>query len=483
MKRRTTFRTSLDQLMANNKIPKPFNLLRWFSIASFIALLPVAGATGIILSHFLTDETLQRDASLTAQFIQSCIEVENQHAKLGANLTFTELLDERVDPRSLGVSQEAADEGREYIFSHLSSLPDVLLTSVFARDGRIIWSTNPSLIGTVATDNDELKEAFRSSGQVARHHATSKAERSEQKFVVEPKEFFIENYIPLYNAKGEAALVAEVYKEPKHLIASIERGRMLVWGTTLASGGLAYLAVFAVVRRGSALLQAQQSRLIENDSLVLVGEMSTAVAHGLRNPLANIRSSAELAVGTDNPEVDRSLHDIIKQVDYLSGWIHEILLFSRPLNAEPEAVDLVASLRAVLESFAAPFEKAGISLHWDPPSQPLPRVQGNTSLISQSLHSVLANALEATRSGDTVTVRLDVDERRGILRVVVNDTGVGMTPEQLGKAFKPFYTTKRTGTGVGLAIVKRVMDRFGGSIALSSTFNAGTEVRLEFKTA
>src|SRR5689334_20244382 len=84
--------------VGNNTIPKPFNLLRWFSIASLLALLPIAGITGLILSHFITEETLQRDATLTAQFISNCIDIEGSHLGLGPNVTFAELLNESVDP-------------------------------------------------------------------------------------------------------------------------------------------------------------------------------------------------------------------------------------------------------------------------------------------------------------------------------------------------------------------------------------------------
>jgi two-component system, NtrC family, sensor histidine kinase HydH len=467
--------------MGNNNIPKPFNLLRWFSIASLAALLPVAGATGFILSHFITDETLQRDASLTAQFIQNCIEVEGRHAKLGANITMAELLDRRIDPTFHGISRAAAEAGRQDVLDHIRTLPDVLLASLFARDGKVIWSTNPELVGKVSRDNDELEEAFQSHMQVAKYHSDNKAERSEQKFIVEPKDFFIENYIPLYNAKGEVVLVVEVYKEPQNLFATIARGRYLVWGTTLVSGVLVYLFLFNIIRRGSALLEEQQRQLIESDSLVFVGEMSTAIAHSLRNPLASIRSSAELALTTDDEPVRKNAEDIISMVDFLSKWIRELLQFSRPVVADPEPVDLVASLDNVLESFAAAFAKAGVRVKWDHDAVGRPCVEGNASLMRQALHSILANAVEAMPGGGEVRIAMRLNEKRKRLELVISDTGGGMSEKQLALAFKPFQTTKRNGLGVGLAMVKRVVERFGGAVQLASRDKKGTDVRLEFK--
>lgn len=469
--------------MGNKTIPKPFNLLRWFSIACLMVLLPVAFATGYVLSYFITNETLQRDAALTAQFIQNCVAVEGRHSNLGPHVSFSDLLDRRVNPTVYGVSLEVAEAGRQEVLDHLQDLPDTLLANLFARDGRIIWSTNKALIGMVSSDNEELEEAFQSKLQVSRHHASISGDREEQKFIVEPKEFFIENYIPLYNVSGEVVLVAEIYKEPGNLVAVIKRGQYMVWGSTAVTSVLIYVFLFSIIRRGSSLLEDQQRQLVELDAMAYVGEMATAVAHSLRSPLASIRSSAELALDTDAPKVHKNAQDIIKQVDFLSRWVREMLIFTRPVTGEPEPVNLVAVLREVLDSFAGQISAAGVRVAWERAEDNLPRVEGNSALVTQALHSVLANAIEAMPKGGALEIEmgLQLDRQRCSLRI--RDNGIGMSEKQLQLAFKPFQTTKRQGLGVGLAMVKRVMERFGGSVLLSSQENQGTEVRLEFRLA
>jgi two-component system, NtrC family, sensor histidine kinase HydH len=469
--------------VSNHTIPRTFNLLRWFSIASLVALIPVAGLTGIMLSHFLTEETLQRDASLTAQFLRNCIDIEGGHVGLGPNITFAEFLDQRIDPAALGFSPEEIADGRRDVQVHLQTLPDVLLASLFSRDGRIFWSTNPALIGTVAKDNPELNEAFSSRLQVAKRHGGVLGQREEQRFVVEPKEFFVENYIPLYDAKGDVVVVAEVYKEPRYLIATIRRGQLWVWGTTLTAGVLVYLVLFSIIRRGSALLEQQQKRLVETDSLVFVGEMSTALAHSLRNPLASIRSSAELASSTEDKPVRKNAQDIMNQVDFLSKWVRELLLYSRPVTAEPEAVDLVAVLTNVLDSFAATCAKEGVKVEWNREDGYRPQIEGNASLMTQALHSVISNAVEAMPRGGEIRIATQFLDKKKRLELTISDTGSGMSKHQLEMAFKPFHTTKRNGLGVGLPMVRRVMERFGGTVTLASRENEGTQVRLEFSMA
>lgn len=469
--------------MGNTSIPKPFNLLRWFSVVCLVALVPIGLVAGYIVSYFITQETLQRDAAMTAQFIQNCIEVEGRHAKLGRHVSFPEILDRRVDSTNYGVSHAVAEMGRQEILDHLQSLPDTLLANLFARDGRIIWSTNKALVGTVSTDNHELEEAFRSEIQVARHYTSVSGERDEQKFIVAPKEFFIENYIPLYSAKGNVVLVAEVYKEPRNLNAVIKRGQQMVWGTTVVAGLLVYLFLFKIIRRGASLLEAQQKQLVELDAMAYVGEMATAVAHSLRSPLASIRSSAELAIDADAGSVQKNARDIITQVDFLSRWVREMLTFTRPVTGEPEPVKIVAVLDEVLASFTVAMAAVGVRVERNIDAAAIPDVEGNTGLMTQALHSVLANAIEAMPQGGTLHVSSVLEVDRGRCQLIIRDTGCGMNEKQLKTAFRPFQTTKRQGLGVGLPMVKRVMERFGGGVSLSSKENVGTEVRLQFRLA
>jgi two-component system sensor histidine kinase HydH len=286
---------------------------------------------------------------LTAQFIQNSVSVEGAHLGAATAGGLVQFLDPALNPTDTGLSPEAVAAARTEVFEHLKSLPDILLVSVYARDGHIVWSTNGNLIGTYATGKAELKEAFGSRFEVAGHPARNVPGRDNPHFVVQPRDLFIESYVPLTNAHGEVVLVAEVYKEPSRQMTVIRRGETLVWCTTLAGGALIYLGLFSIIRRASVLLARQQRQLNETESLVFAGEMTTALAHGLRNPLASVRSSAELALITGDLPVCRSAQDIITRVDFLAKWVRDLLVYSRPPTGEPEAVDLCAVLTGVLD--------------------------------------------------------------------------------------------------------------------------------------
>jgi signal transduction histidine kinase len=458
---------------------QPFNLLRWFSLISLAVIGTVAVALGAVSTRFVITESVQRDALLTSQFIQAIASAEVRHVSLPNVRTMGELLDPRKDKDFPDVDPMARANARGEFLDHIEHLPDVILANIYAPDRMVIWSTNPALMGTTIHADEDLDQAFSNKIPVsASYHDVDKS-RMEQKFVTPPEYIFIENYIPLFDADGDkVTAMVEIYKEPKDLIDRMERGLILIWLATALGGGLIYLGLYWIVRRAAILLAAQQKQLITNETFVALGEMSSAVAHSLRNPLATIRSSAELALEFDSGPAHKNISDIIGQVDRMSKWVRELLQSLRPLNDEAEPVNLVAALHDSLMSFEQQIAKASVHVVFAPKETPM--VLSQQVQLTQILNSLLANALEAMDNGGTLTITLEPTDSWGV-SVVVSDTGKGMTEEQRSLAFRPFFTTKQGGLGVGLVLVKRIMERFGGSVSLGSREGEGTSVRLSFK--
>lgn len=467
-----------------NSSPKPFNLRKWFSIVSLFVTGAVAIVFGAVLSNFFVSETIKRDAVLTTQFIQAIADIEVRHGRFGhEKITLGQFLDERVDARTLDVPEEMLARVRQEFFDHLRTMPEALLASVFAPDGMIVWSTNPKLVGTRVPSDHEFGEVLRKKTMVAGGHLKGTAgAKLEQQFVRYPQDIYIENYVPLLDRAGKVASVVEIYKEPRDLIDAIKRGYLLIWVAALTSAAVVYLALSWIIIRAARLMEAQQRQIVENETLVAIGEMSSAVAHGLRNPLASIRSSAELALEIDGSPVAKNLKDIVTQVDRLSKWVRELLLFSRPISDEREDVQLAAVVDDALVTFDVQIRQAGIELDWSRAAQPPVLVSAHGTLLAQVLNSMLSNAIEAMPRGGRLSVSIAPPEH-GRVVLTVSDTGVGMSEKQLALAFKPFQTSKRGGLGVGLAMMRRIMERFGGAVTLESREKVGTTVRLIFKLA
>lgn len=458
---------------------KPFNLLRWFSLISMAVIGTVAVALGAVSTRFVIEESVQRDALLTAQFIQAIASAEVRHVSIPNVRTMGELLDPLQDKDFPDVNPQARADARGEFLDHIEHLPDVILANIYSLDRRVIWSTNPELIGTSIHADEDLDRAFNQKIPVSASYHGVEEDRAEQKFVVPPQYIFIENYIPLFDAEGKnVTAMVEIYKEPKDLIARMERGMVLIWLATALGGGLIYLGLYWIVRRAAILLAAQQKQLIANETFVALGEMSSAVAHSLRNPLATIRSSAELALEFDAGPAEKNIKDIIGQVDRMSKWVRELLQSLRPLNDDPEPVNLVAALHESLVAFEQQIAKNQVQLAFRPQNTPM--VLSQPVQLTQILNSLLANALEAMDKGGTLTISLEPVDNRSV-SVVLSDTGKGMSEEQRTMAFRPFFTTKQGGLGVGLVLVKRIMERYGGGVTLDSREGEGTSVRLAFQ--
>lgn len=464
-----------------NRRKQPFDLLRWFSLVSMAVIGTVAVALGAVSTRFVITESVQRDALLTSQFIQAIAWAEMRHASIPDTRTMGELLDPRKDKDFPDVDPLARASTRDDFLDHIENLPDVILVNIYAPDRMVIWSTNPALMGTTIHGDEDLDQAFSSKLPVSTSYHDVDKTRMEQKFVVPPKYLFIENYIPLFNADGSTVTaMVEVYKEPQDLINRMERGLVLIWLATALGGGLIYLGLYWIVRRAAILLATQQKQLITNETFVALGEMSSAVAHSLRNPLATIRSSAELAIEFDSGPAHGNINDIICQVDRMSTWVRELLQSLRPLNDEAEPVNLVAALHDSLMAFEQQISKAKVNVVFEPDQTPM--VLSQQVQLTQILNSLLSNAVEAMDNGGTLTIQIEPPDAQRV-SVRVSDTGKGMSEEQRTMAFRPFFTTKQGGLGVGLVLVKRIMERFGGVVTLDSREGAGTTVRLSFKLA
>ncbi|MEX5586090.1 sensor histidine kinase [Pseudomonas urmiensis] len=457
---------------------EPFNLMRRFSLISFVIISAVAIGLASLSTRFLVNESLERDALLSAQFIQSMAFGEIRHHDLDG-MKMGDVLASTQYGMLTGETGKNRERARSEFLDHLAHLPDVLLASIFSPERKVIWSTNPALIGRQVHEDSALEKAFASHGRVSARYNEVEAGRTEQQFVRAPKMFFVEHYIPLVDDQGKVLAMVEIYKEPVDLIERIDRGHKLIWAATALGGLTIYFGLFWIVWRASRLLASQQDQLVANKTYGGLVEMSTAVAHSLRNPLASIRSSAELAQVVPGQPATGNITDIISQVDRMSGWLHDLLLCLRPLRGEPEPVDLVSAVRTALGTFESQLRQARIEAVFNPDSAP--PVLSNALLLGQLLNSVLANAIEAMPEGGKLVLTLDrLDE--GQLLLCIDDSGQGLSRQQEMMAFKPFYSTKQGRLGIGLVMVRQIMERFGGEASLHNLTTQGTRICLRFRT-
>ncbi|WP_417615423.1 sensor histidine kinase [Oceanisphaera sp.] len=477
-------KAKVQNRFGDERCDSKFSFIRWFSLLSAVLIAVVALGVGYIVTQFLLRESIERDSMLTAQFIQSIADAEVNHAGVPLLSSMGELLaytPQSAPDGSVVAVDERIKKTRNEFLDHVAHLPDVLLANVYTSDRTLVWSTNPALIGQHIPNNHELEDAFTTRHTVASSRIKVDNQRIEQQFRWLPEELYIENYVPLLDFDGNVVSVVEIYKEPKDLNARIQRGYVLIWQSVALGGVLMYLGLFWIAYRASGLMASQQQQLIANETFVALGEMSSAVAHSLRNPLAAIRSSAELTLELSAPPIHKNINDIINQVDRMSQWIRDLLVSSPSLNGDSEAVDPLAVIQEALLAFEPQIKSANIQVECDIKQPPL--VVSRRVLLTQVFNSLIANAIEAMPDGGLLRITIEQDSSQRCLHLTISDSGKGMSQRQRIMAFKPFYTTKQGGVGVGLMLVKRLMERFGGQVKLTSCEQEGTKVSLRFKVA
>jgi PAS domain S-box-containing protein len=239
-------------------------------------------------------------------------------------------------------------------------------------------------------------------------------------------------------------------------------------------GGLDYVMV---LRRDITRRTWRERHQQQREKLSVIGEMSTYLAHEMRNPLFAIGGfTKSLLKSEEMSEKDREKLDIINQeVDRLDKLLTSVLNFARPEELESAAADLSEVARDTADLMKIGYAGRGYDFELELQEE-LPRVRGEAEMLKQCLINLLKNAVEAMPGGGSVTLRAELRDDWVVLEV--EDRGKGMSEAEMEKAFSPFYSTKEQGYGLGLAMIKKIVEDFGGRVEIQSQEGRGTTVTL-----
>lgn len=211
-------------------------------------------------------------------------------------------------------------------------------------------------------------------------------------------------------------------------------------------------------RTGGALAEANE-RALAAERLALLGRIAAGLAHEIRNPLGSISGSIEmLREAPGLTEEDRRLCDIVhRESARLNHLVSDMMDLAGPKRPEPASVDVAALAREVVE-LASRSERSGsgdVTVSYRGPSGPT-HARCDAAQMRQVLWNLVRNGVQATGAGTTVTV--SVEEKAERVEMAVSDEGPGIAPEAAEKIFDAFYTTRAGGAGIGLAVVRRIID-------------------------
>lgn len=444
---------------------KHFNLRLWFATGGLATIAIAFFGIGLWLSGFLTDSLLAREGEISREFFETVVQVNG--ADMFADDTSQPL---RQTPMLLDFAK------------HVMSLPGMQRVNMHSRSGRVIWSTEPQLVGQVFTDNDELSDAF--SGKVVNTLIEAGEDDKGEHVALAEDQPIIESYLPMRAGVGGGDVigVVEFYRLPLALIDTLRNGRMAIWVAVVISAVALFGILYIIVGKGAEIIERQQANLARVEAFAAIGQMASAVAHSLRNPMAAIRSSAELWRSTLGDEGRQTANEIIADVDRMDGYVRDLLAYARHEPQHLQPLDPMALMAEIVKKHGRAAERNGVvvSLQHDASGV---RVLADQSLLEQALTSIVTNAIEAMPEGGSLSVALRHESGEKAATIEVTDTGKGMAPELLEKAAHTYFTTKARGMGLGLVLAKSIIERLGGKLALRRAKDAGTQVDITLRLA
>lgn len=230
-----------------------------------------------------------------------------------------------------------------------------------------------------------------------------------------------------------------------------------------------------MVKARTAELESAQQMLLRSEKLASIGHLAASIAHEINNPLQPILLNLEhiMEDAQANEPVDlRSVESIQESIERITRIVSQLLEFAgkRSSDADAQFLDVSRALQTVVNLNRKLFEQTGIALHCDPAD--LPPIYGSRDQLEQVFMNLVLNAHAAMQRGDSLTIEATTDNNRIIIRF--KDTGSGIKPEALNKIFDPFYSTKPTGTGLGLFVSYGIIQTHQGEIEVESEVNVGT---------
>ncbi len=215
-----------------------------------------------------------------------------------------------------------------------------------------------------------------------------------------------------------------------------------------------------------------KKRLDHSDALSTIGQLAASIAHEIRNPITSLKGFTQLLLKNADEDGKRYLDVIEYEIDRMEEILTELLQVSKPIEEKYVQFAISPLILEVVHFMSPQAVMKGIEIHFSSQLSSEILITGNRKLLKQVFINTLKNAMEAISTKGNIYIFLTENDTE--ISIEVMDEGIGILPENLDKIFNPFFTTKSTGTGLGLPYMNRVIESHKGRITVKSKYGQGT---------
>lgn len=437
---------------------------RIFAIISLLMIVAMVVGTGLIQAPFFRQSIIEREATIVRDVVNA---LTREHGIAASDVE--------------NYTDAGAKLRLDQSFNLLKMLSGTARIKVFNPDGTIIWSDDPSLVGSKTTGHpDRLTRAMGGKVQAVFNPASNDFQTPAT----------IECYVPIFlreanqNTPGTIAIgVLSLYREPQDLNQTIQRGLYLLWSVIGGAGLVLFIALYKLFslvysRQKNAELKfskltVEHERIVQIEKMSAMGELVGEIAHQLNNPLVGVINLTQLAEREvqDPQRVSELLAEVRKAGTECRDIVQRILRINQISRSTLQSTDIKELVQDTI-TFCRQSINLQYAVDFSAPDQPV-RLNVDPVLIRQALFNLIHNAILAAPDKQ-VHVKLVFAEHEAVagIQLSVTDSGSGFGSETAAKLFKPFFTTRSNGTGLGLSVAQHIAMKHGG-LVLAKNLAAG----------
>ena len=445
-----------------------FRLVKFFAYASFVVLIIFSFPFSVVISQQAKDILMKS--------------YENYALLLGENLNH-QVFRNFVIPVTarfgkIILREKQQNELMDQIVKSTIHSFNIDLVNIYdIGKGVVAYSTDPRLLGKKVRESLGYKKAVK--GEDSSRLVSGGDDLwgiGIERIGGEKK---LRTYIPF---RGVAPFTGEVYvlgvfeliQDLSQEYQSIVKLQYFIFGLSILIMGLIFVALLLIVHKAERIIEERargqrelEAQLNQAERLAALGQMVAGVSHEIRNPLGIIQSTAELmSEMPDSKEAQKRLSRVItEESKRLNNTVTEFLDFARPKEPNFQDCYLEEIISKNLQFLSPELDRAMISVHDNMNGRSF-KLRADPQQLYRAFLNVFINSIQSIKNGGTMTV--DVTEEEDLYVVSVEDTGYGISEENLSKIFNPFFSTKDKGTGLGLSIVRNIVEAHQGSIQIES---------------